>query len=164
MDAQNRPSAPRSQPLYTGRKSAFGPSWWELGGNESGPAAPPPTQESPPTASQVGRREIAEVEAILANIDRDWEKWPEDRENPFYQGIRHTFEWALGRVPAPFTQVLGPPDLAALRTEDDASHDEIYCPTRRPLRKDYWVGVQHSTMWLLGETEECSWSMIHFDD
>lgn len=110
-----------------------------------------------PTADQVGRREIRDLEALVADTEHRWAvglNTPSD----FDKGVHAVFLWALGRARAPFTQVGGPPDLAALLAEDDAAYAEVYSRDRR-VKQAYAVGAQHAAMWLRGKTQDAPWSI-----
>ncbi|MEY9961512.1 hypothetical protein [Streptacidiphilus sp. MAP5-52] len=144
MDADQHP-AEAPEPVYT--------TWpWPGQSFRLSPAEPEPT------ADQVGRRPIRDVEALVADLERALATEASTRQEPFPQGVLAAFRWALGRAPAPFTQAAGPPDSAALLAEDDAANAAIYSKDRAVMQ-GFAVGVQHAAMWLRGKTQDAPWSI-----
>lgn len=83
---------------------------------------------------------------------------PQSFESKFEDAILDTYHWALGRRPGPVTGHAGPVDEAALDREDDVADELIHS---RGVPRDYAVGVQHTAMWLLGQTEDQPWSGLY---
>ncbi|MGW1043671.1 hypothetical protein [Streptomyces sp. NPDC002547] len=132
------------------------------------PAAAPATQQSAPpppdaapAAATVGKRTVAEVAAIVDNMEYavrvegyELEEW--------HQGILAAYSWVLGTAAtAPVTGRTshGIPDAAQLRVEDDAAEEGL----RLGPRRKYANGVQHAVMWVRGLTDDQPWSMWRRD-
>lgn len=119
----------------------------------------PPDPRTPPTVPMIGARSAALVRALRdtaeAEVTRHAAAHPGTAA--WARAVRDAAAWAAGEVPvAPITGVAatGQPDRAALRAEDDAAHDAIYRPGASTVPRDYAVAVQHTLMWITGETQQ----------
>ncbi|MFG3207927.1 hypothetical protein [Streptomyces sp. NPDC048192] len=123
------------------------------------PVPPPP--DTAPAAVMVGKRTVAEVAAIVDNMEYavrakgyELEEW--------HQGILAAYTWVLGvAATAPLTGRTshGIPDAAQLRAEDDAAEEAL----RSGPRRKYANGVQHAVMWVRGLTDDQPWLMWQKD-
>lgn len=134
------------------------PTMWNgPGATPAGGPAPqqtvPPLPDAPPAEALVGRRPLAEVAALLDNIEQALSTGY--RLEEFHEGVRATYLWAAGQGRSPITdRAAGIPDAWQLRAEDDAAEAALRGPRRR-----YANGVQHAAMWLRGATEDQPWTM-----
>lgn len=113
----------------------------------------PPQPDEPPAEALVGRRPLAEVTALLDNIESA--ERTGYRLEEFHEGVRAAYRWAVGQGRSPITdRAAGIPDARHLRAEDDAAEAAMRGPRRR-----YANGVQHATMWLRGATEDQPWTV-----
>ncbi|MGD6757285.1 hypothetical protein [Streptomyces sp. BH105] len=118
----------------------------------------PSSPETVPAAAMVGKRPVAEVAAILDNMEYavrtrgyELEEW--------HQGIRAAYTWAIGTADtSPITgrTPQGIPDAANLRVEDDAAEEAL----RTGPRRTYANGVQHAVMWVRGLTDDQPWLWV----
>ncbi|MCG0065956.1 hypothetical protein L0F81_22110 [Streptomyces tricolor] len=131
------------------------PTMWN-GPGTTPPAAGPAAQQTapPPAEALVGRRTLAEVTALLANIEHA--ERTGYRLEEFHEGVRAAYLWAVGRGPSPITDHAASriPDARQLRAEDDAAEAAMRGPRRR-----YANGVQHAVMWLRGATQDQPWTL-----
>ncbi|AEY94351.1 hypothetical protein SHJG_p236 (plasmid) [Streptomyces hygroscopicus subsp. jinggangensis 5008] len=131
------------------------PTMWNEPGTTP-PAAGPTAQQTapPPTEALVGRRTLADVTALLDNIEHALRSGY--RLEEFHEGVRAAYLWAIGKAPSPITDraAAGIPDARQLRAEDDAAEAAMRGPRRR-----YANGVQHAAMWLRGATDDQPWTV-----
>jgi hypothetical protein len=130
----------------------------------SGVSSPHPRAPGQPAVT-IGARSRQEIEhlrdlvrADLGKGDRTGRRWDRD-ELQWRQGIVDAALWALGDSSfAPVTGQTGEPDDAALRDEDFAA-DDIACGRRSipGITPAYANGVQHTVMWVRGETQDSPW-------
>ncbi|MEU0032029.1 hypothetical protein [Streptomyces sp. NPDC006335] len=126
----------------------------------NGPGATPPAGATaapqtapPPEEPLVGRRTLAEVTALLDNIEHAVRTGYQLEE--FHEGVRATYRWAVGQGRSPISdRPAGIPDARQLRAEDDEAEAAMRGPRRR-----YANGVQHAAMWLRGATQDQPWTV-----
>ncbi|MFE7268190.1 hypothetical protein ACFU9B_40335 [Streptomyces sp. NPDC057592] len=119
------------------------------------PGATPPAgataAQQTPAEPLVGKRTLAEVTALLDNIEHAVQTGYQLEE--FHEGVRATYLWAVGQGRSPITdRAAGVPDDRQLKAEDDEAEAAIRGPRRR-----YATGVQHAAMWLRGATRDQPW-------
>ncbi|MGP3691158.1 hypothetical protein ACTVZO_41930 [Streptomyces sp. IBSNAI002] len=130
-----------------------GPGATPPAGGTAGQQAALPPPGVPPAEALVGRRPLAEVTALLDNIEHA--AGTGYRLEEFHEGVRATYLWAIGRGPGPVTgRTASIPDARQLRAEDDAAEGAMRGPRRR-----YANGVQHAAMWLRGATQDQPWAV-----
>jgi hypothetical protein len=113
----------------------------------------PPPPDAPPAEPLVGRRTLAEVTALLDNIEHAVRTGYQLEE--FHEGVRATYRWAVGQGRSPISdRAVGIPDARQLRAEDDQAEAAMRGPRRR-----YANGVQHAAMWLRGATQDQPWAV-----
>ncbi|MGW3491549.1 hypothetical protein [Streptomyces sp. NPDC001054] len=136
-------------PTMWNRPGAVPPVTGTGAGAQRAAALPPST---PPAEPVIGRRTLAEVVALLDNIEYAVQTGYQLEE--FHEGVRATYWWAVGRAPSPITdRAPGIPATQQLRAEDDAAEAAMRGPRRR-----YANGVQHAAMWLRGGTQDQPWT------
>lgn len=127
-----------------------GPGATPPAGATAAQQTPPP--DAPPAEPLVGRHTLAEVIALLDNIEHAVRTGYQLEE--FHEGVQATYRWAVGQGRAPITdRAVGIPDARQLRAEDDAAEAAMRGPRRR-----YANGVQHAAMWLRGATQDQPWA------
>lgn len=112
---------------------------------------PPLPDTAPAEATTVGRRTIAEITALVENIQYALSQGYEMPE--FHEGVRDAYRWVLGQSAASYTGRMGIPDGAQLRAEDDAADEAL----RTGPRRKHANGVQHAVMWVRGLTDDQPW-------
>jgi hypothetical protein len=99
-------------------------------------------------------RDLADQERASALQHSRWQGEPE-----WKRGIGDAARWALGELEnAPVTRTLTGrdvcPDVLTMRAEDHKADAAIRHPSAAGVSSTYANGVQHTLMWIIGDTEE----------
>jgi hypothetical protein len=157
------------------------PDWWR---RRQSPAAPgtitprqhhpaprPPAPGPPPPPAIIGERPRWQIERLRNQAAQEHAEY---RQDPDYwgtsidwvRGIADAASWALGELEmAPISRTPTGrgvvPDADLIEVEDDKAEWALRHPREAGTTYSYANGVQHTLMWIGGDTDDCP---IGFDD